>query len=146
MQNYDIRNIHVHYKTLAAYEHDRDTAGKLDPNAVVFVKETGKIYTHGKEYGGDSINITEINNRFETLEAAVNRLSSNAQSNTTIEVTDPQTGQILIYDKNEGKWQNKYPNRFVTIDTKQTITGEKTFVSDVTVEGKVKFPVYSYNE
>lgn len=51
---------------------------------------------------------------------------------TGIQVVNPKNGQILVYNIDAHKWVNADGN-FVTLDTPQTISGEKTFENGIKI-------------
>ena len=136
-----INNRFIHFETQAQY---LAKINDISPDAIVFVDEGRKIYTHGEEYGGDSIDITNIYNKFEQLEALYNQMIGNIGSDD-IDAVNPTVGQILMYSAT-GKWVNVSPqalkNTFVTVGTQtqnddQAIYGEKTFYDDARFKGDV---------
>lgn len=47
-----IKNRFLHYEKKAQFEQDK-TDGKIVNTHIVFIKDTGEIWTHGTYYGGD---------------------------------------------------------------------------------------------
>lgn len=64
---------HIIYETEALYQ-EAVTAGEVDVKDLSFVKETGKIYTQGGEYGGEDI----------TVDSALSTTSTNPVQNKVI--------------------------------------------------------------
>lgn len=119
-----INNRFIHFETQAQYQANRNN---ISSNAIVFVDEGRKIYTHGKEYGG-SDNSEALNDLSQRLQALQNYIQSISVGDTNLQIDRNSLlhGQILTYNANIGKWVNT-PNNLVTTDTFQRITGEKYF-------------------
>lgn len=76
---------HNTYETEALYQEAVD-AGEVDENDISFVKETGKIYTQGGEYGGGAGNY---------VEAAILELNSDGSALTA----EQKAHNVEIYNK-----------------------------------------------
>lgn len=73
---------HNTYETEALYQEAVD-AGEVDENDISFVKETGKIYTQGGEYGGSGTVDTELS---DTSENAVQNKTVTSEFNKIWEI------------------------------------------------------------
>lgn len=133
-----INNRFIHFETQAQYQANRNN---ISSNAIVFVDEGRKIYTHGKEYGGvTDHDWSQILARIDSIENALNNIvipDVPEDILTGVQVVDPKNGQILVYNINKHAWVNADGN-FVTLDTPQTISGEKTFENAITASHFVK--------
>lgn len=128
-----INNRFIHFETQAQYQANRNN---ISSNAIVFVDEGRKIYTHGKEYGGVADHDwNQLLARIDSIENALNKIvipDVPEDILTGVQVVDPKNGQILVYDINKHAWVNADGN-FVTLDTPQTISGEKTFENGIKI-------------